>query len=56
MEENPGPMAMYKLPLPKQMKCSRDSAHNWKIFRESFTDYAAATELTKKSDMIQVAT
>ena len=56
MDENPGPMAMYQLPPPEQMKCSGDSAHNWKIFRESFTDYATATELTKKSDEIQVAT
>ena len=56
MDENPGPMAMYQLPPPEQMKCSGDSAHNWKIFQESFTDYATATELTKKSDEIQVAT
>ena len=26
------------------------------IFRESFTDYATATELDKKSDVVQVAT
>ena len=56
MSENPVPMAMYQLPPPEQMKCSGDLAHNWKIFRESFTDYATATELTKKSDEIQVAT
>ena len=56
MEDNPRPMAMYQLPPPEQMKCSGDSAHNWKIFQESFTDYATATELTKKSDAIEVAT
>lgn len=56
MEDNPGSMAMYQLPPPEQMKCSGDSAHNWKIFRESFTDYATAAELTKKSNAIQVAT
>ena len=56
MSENLVPMAMYQLPPPEQMKRSGDLAHNWKIFRELFTDYATATELTKKSDEIQVAT
>jgi len=56
MEDDPRPMVMYQLPPPEQMKCSGDSAHNWKIFREAFTDYATATELAKKSDVIQVAT
>lgn len=49
-------MVLFKLPPPDPMKCSGNLAHNWKIFREAFTDYATATQLTDKSDKVQVAT
>ena len=29
---------------------------NWKVFKEAYTDFAMATELTNKDDKIQAAT
>ena len=49
-------MALFQLPPPDPMKCSGDLAQNWKIFREAFTDYAMAMQLTDKSNKVQVAT
>ena len=38
------------------MNCSGNLAENWRVFEEDFTDYAIATKLTGKDDVIQVAT
>ena len=48
-------MATYYLPPPEPM-VYRDVAANWKVFKEAFTDYATATQLTEKEATIQAAT
>ena len=49
-------MATYYLPPPEPMVCTGDVATNWKVFKEAFTDYATATQLTEKEATIQSAT
>lgn len=49
-------MATYQIPSPEPMCCTGELPINWKLFRESFEDYATATELNTKSPVIQVAT
>ena len=38
------------------MVCTGNTATNWKVFKEAYTDFATATELTNKDDEIQAAT
>ena len=49
-------MATYYLPPPEPMVCTGDVAANWQVFKEAFTDYATATQLTEKEATIQAAT
>ena len=49
-------MAAYQLPPPEPMNCHGDVATNWKIFRDTYEDYAIAAELTGKDAAIQAAT
>lgn len=49
-------MTTYNLPAPEPMVCTGDASTNWKIFKEAYTDYAIATELSKKDKAIQAAT
>lgn len=44
------------IPPPRPMVCTGDTFHNFTCFREAYEDFALATELTLKSDAIQMAT
>ena len=49
-------MATYQILPQEPMCCAGDLPLNWKRFLKLFEDYAIATELTKKSLAIHVAT
>ena len=49
-------MANCQLPPPGVMVCTRNMAENWKVFKEAYADFAMATELTNKDNVIQAAT
>ena len=49
-------MANCQLPPPNAMVCTGNMAENWKVFKEAYADFATATELTNKDDVIQAAT
>ena len=49
-------MVNCKLPLPDPMVCAGNVAVNWKAFKEAYTNFATATQLTDKDDKIQAAT
>ena len=38
------------------MVCTGNTATNWKVFKEAYTDFATATELTNKDNEIQAVT
>ena len=48
-------MANCQLPPPDPMVCAGNVAANWKAFKEAFSDFATATELTAKDDAIHAA-
>lgn len=49
-------MANCQLPPPDAMVCTGNVAANWKVFKEAYSDFATATELTNKDDEIQAVT
>ena len=49
-------MARSTLPAPESMNMKGDLATNWETFKDSWTNYAIATELEKKTDSVVVAT
>lgn len=49
-------MANCQLPPPDAMVCAGNTAANWRVFKEAFTDFATATELTDKGEDVQAAT
>ena len=49
-------MAQSLIPPPEKMVIDGDVAGNWQYFKDSYTNYATATELDKKEATIQVAT
>uniref|UniRef100_A0A8B9JE72 ribonuclease H n=1 Tax=Astyanax mexicanus TaxID=7994 RepID=A0A8B9JE72_ASTMX len=49
-------MAPGNIPPPSPMKLTGDVSSNWEIFRAEFEDYALATELLEKSEVVQAAT
>ena len=38
------------------MVYTRNMAENWKVFKKAYADFATATELTNRDDVIQAAT
>jgi len=48
-------MATYQIPTPDPMRVSGNVSHNWAVFRESYQDFANATELAAKPDGVQVS-
>ena len=49
-------MANCQLPPPDAMVCTGIAAANLRVFKEAYTDFAIATELTGKEEGTQVAT
>jgi hypothetical protein len=49
-------MARTSIPPPQSLEMTGDMATNWEAFRDSWDNYAIATELTKKPDAVVVAT
>ena len=49
-------MATYQIPIPPPMDCNGDVATNWKIFWDSYEDYAMAAQLSEKAAEVQAAT
>ncbi len=49
-------MAQSSIPAPSKMEMKGDLVNNWQYFKRSWENYEVATELTKKSDAIRVAT
>ena len=41
-----------QLPLPNVMICNKNTAANWRIFQEVYTDFAMVTEQTNKDNEI----
>ena len=49
-------MAQSLIPTPEKMNMKGDLVSNWEYFKDSWNNYATATELGKKSEEIVVAT
>ena len=52
----PANMAQSLIPTPEKMNMKGDLVSNWEYFKDSWNNYATATEVSKKSEEIVVVT